>query len=130
MGATSSSEPPAQPAFLAHGHEPPFAGIATFNRAEHTKEARGADLVVVGVPFDLGAINRPGARYGPQAIRLQSAYAGLFPTIHPWDEDLMQRFRVIDYGDVAVIPGAGAVEAMLEQTEAAAADIFGAGASL
>jgi agmatinase len=90
----------------------------------------GADLVVMGVPFDLGAVNRPGARFGPRAIRQQSIYAGALQPIYPWDEALMRSFRLLDYGDVVALPGTGAVEAMIEQTETAAAGILGAGASL
>jgi agmatinase len=29
----------------------------------------GADFVIIGAPFDGGASYRPGARFGPQAIR-------------------------------------------------------------
>jgi agmatinase len=130
MEGAGSSDPLAQAAFLAAGHGPPFTGAATFNRAEQTQDVDGADLVVLGVPFDLGAINRPGARFGPRAIRQQSVYAGALQPIYPWDEELMKAFRVVDYGDVVVIPGAGAVESMIEQTETAAGAILNAGPSL
>ena len=32
----------------------------------------GLDVAFVGVPFDIGTSNRPGARYGPRAIRAES----------------------------------------------------------
>ena len=38
--------------------------------------------------------------------------------------------RIVDYGDVAPIPGMGAVESLLELSESAASDIFENGASL
>ncbi len=29
-------------------------------------------MVIAGIPFDIGTTNRPGARFGPQAIRQAS----------------------------------------------------------
>jgi agmatinase len=119
----------ATPAFLT-GHGLPFSGVVTFNRAECTQDVEGADLVVLGVPFDGGAVNRPGARFGPHAIRQQSNYASALVPIYPWTEDLAETCRIVDYGDVAPVPGSGAVESMLAMTQTAAADVFGHGASL
>lgn len=121
---SSATEPPPTPAFLAPGHGLPFSGLVTFNRKEYTRDLDGADLVVLGVPFDLGALNRPGARFGPHAIRQQSVYAGAVQPVYPWDKELGSAFRVVDYGDVAPVPGMGAVESLLEITESAASDIF------
>ena len=64
--------------------EPPFAGIPTFLKLPHitTREALKAeqpDVVILGAPFDMGTTNRPGARYGPRAIR---AASNLGRTIH------------------------------------------------
>ncbi len=128
--SSTSGEVPGVPAFLAAGHGLPFAGLVTFNRAEDTRQLDGADLVVMGVPFDLGAVNRPGARFGPHAIRQQSIYAGALQPIYPWGEELGSSFRIIDYGDLAPVPGMGAVESLLQTTESAAADVFRSGASL
>src|SRR5437763_12815842 len=130
MEGAGAEQPSAQAAFLDAVHLPAFSAAATFNRAEHTQEVAGADLVVMGVQFDLGAVNRPGARFGPRAIRQQSIYAGALSPIYPWDEDLRDAFRVVDHGDVVVIPGSGAVETMIEQTQTAAAAVFRSGASL
>ena len=55
------------------------------------------DVAVVGAPFDLGTTNRPGARFGPRALR-SSAYQsgtyhlGLGLEMYDWVE-------VVDYGD-------------------------------
>jgi agmatinase len=103
--------------------------LVTFDRAEHTRDLAGADLVVLGAPFDAGAINRPGARFGPHAIRQQSIYAGALKPIYPWREQLTE-LRLVDYGDVVPIPGTGAVESLLAMTESAASQIFASGASL
>ena len=88
------------------------------------------DLVALGVPFDLGATNRAGAREGPRAIREQTALAGLLPPHYPWSYTLTERFRIADYGDVAPLPGTDAVQFMLRATEAAAGEVLSAGASL
>lgn len=119
-----------QAAFLAPGHGPPFGGLVTFDRAEHTQQLSNADLVVLGAPFDAGAVNRPGARFGPHAIRQQSIYAGALKPIYPWEDDLVAGVRIVDYGDVVPIPGIGAVESLLEQTERVAKDVFAHGAAL
>src|SRR5512133_377060 len=57
--------------------EPIFVGIPTFlklpwlrNRNELTKVR--PDVAIVGEPFDYGTTIRPGARYGPRAIRAAS----------------------------------------------------------
>src|SRR5436305_14625472 len=89
MEAEGAAERSAQDAFLAAAHLPAFSAAATFNSTERTQEVEGADLVVMGVQFDLGAVNRPGARFGPRAIRQQSIYAGALQPVYPWDEDLM-----------------------------------------
>jgi arginase family enzyme len=41
----------------------------SFMRRKYTKTLKGADAVVWGIPFDAAVSNRPGARFGPQAIR-------------------------------------------------------------
>ena len=47
----------------------PYSGIPTFLDLEHREDFTGLDIAVVGVPMDLGVTNRPGARFGPRAIR-------------------------------------------------------------
>lgn len=108
----------------------PFAGLNTFMKMPFSRDVNGAELVIMGVPFDSGTLNRSGTRYGPRAIREQSHYASIFQPVYPWDYDLTTAFKIIDFGDVVSIPGSGAVEFMLELTEMAAAEIFKAGASL
>lgn len=57
------------------------------------------DVAVVGAPFDLGTTNRPGARFGPRALRTQAYQSGTYHLgygleIYDWVE-------VVDYGDAA-----------------------------
>jgi agmatinase len=57
----------------ADGREMPrFAGHATFARVPRIDEVPRFDVAVVGAPFDTGTSYRPGARFGPQAIRAAS----------------------------------------------------------
>jgi agmatinase len=111
----------------------PFAGIPTFMKQPHSRDPQiiqDADLVVMGVPFDSGTSNRPGTRFGPRAIREQSFYAGAFQPVYPWTDDLTQTKKIVDFGDVVAFPGTGAVELMLEMTEAVAAGVLNTGARL
>lgn len=78
--------------------EPTYAGITSFMRRRYTRDLRGVDLVVSGVPFDTATTNRPGSRFGPRAIRaasIQSAWARHYP----WEFDPFDVLACIDYGD-------------------------------
>lgn len=87
------------------GNRIPYQGLPTFWRSEYTQDLEGVELAVYGVPFDVEIFNRPGTRYGPRAIREQSLYMGM-PGIHwPFDYDLRERHRLIDYGDIVFYPG-------------------------
>jgi agmatinase len=60
--------------------------------------ARQADVVLLGVPYDLGTTGRPGARAAPRAVRAASSDTGTF---HPlWQLDWTEHLRVVDGGDV------------------------------
>lgn len=48
---------------------PRFAGIATFARLPELDRVQRCDVAVVGLPFDAGTSYRPGARFGPSAVR-------------------------------------------------------------
>ena len=56
--------------------EAPFAGIPTFLKAPHIAHPTRADgdIAVLGVPFDESTCHRPGARFGPRAIREASTF--------------------------------------------------------
>lgn len=47
----------------------PYAGIATLLDFPHRESIAGLDIALVGIPMDLGVTNRPGARFGPRAVR-------------------------------------------------------------
>ena len=52
--------------------EPTWSGVQSFLRRRYTRDLTGAELAIVGVPFDLATTNRPGARLGPAAVRAKS----------------------------------------------------------
>lgn len=62
---------PNQP--LGGNEMPRFGGPNTFMRLPSADTAAGLDVAFVGVPMDIGASWRAGARFGPKAIRAESA---------------------------------------------------------
>jgi len=82
---------------------PRYTGVRTFARCPHVTELDDVDVAVVGVPFDTATSRRPGARFGPEAIR--SASIGLRPYHAPLDVDVFASLSVVDRGDVEVTPG-------------------------
>ena len=79
-------------------HEPTFAGVNSFMRRRLTKDLTGADVAVWGVPFDCATSNRPGARFGPAAIRRASAIFDGDPQF-PSRRDPFAALAVVDCGD-------------------------------
>ena len=82
-------------------HDPTYAGVTSFMRRKLTKDVDDADVVVWGVPVDITVSNRPGARFGPQAIRRASAIFDNDPQ-YPFSIDLFEEMAVVDYGDCAL----------------------------
>lgn len=80
---------------------PRFAGMPTFMRLPIAQPGE-VDVAIVGVPFDGGTTNRPGARHGPREVRNQSS---LVRRVHhvtgvsPFD-----LVRVADCGDAPINP--------------------------
>ena len=79
-------------------NEPTYAGATSFMRRKYTRDLDGVDLVVSGVPLDTATTNRPGARFGPRAIRAGSS---IISWMRPYDTvmDPFEKLAVIDYGD-------------------------------
>jgi len=85
---------------------PRFAGIPTFMRLPHialeAAQASGVEIGFVGVPWDGGTTNRPGARHGPRQMRDQST---LMRNVHHITG--VQPYRLAhcaDLGDTPVNP--------------------------
>jgi agmatinase len=83
-----------------HGRSPEntFAGVLSFMRRKYTRDLSGADVVVSGVPLDLATTFRPGARFGPAAIRAASVQLAELKAF-PWGFDPFETLAVIDFGD-------------------------------
>lgn len=107
--------------------DPTFAGALSFMRRRFTKALTGVDAVVWGIPFDAATSNRPGARFGPQAIRRASAIFDNDPQ-YPFSRDLFADMAVIDYGDCLL--DYGNHQETPATIEREAAKILGSGAFL
>lgn len=78
--------------------EASYAGALSFMRRKYTRNLKGVDVAITGIPFDQAVTNRPGTRFGPQAIRQASAQHAWGP-LWPWRFDPFDTLAAIDYGD-------------------------------
>jgi agmatinase len=103
---------------------PRFSGVRTFARLPQVGvPAPEVDAAVLGVPFDTATSFRPGARFGPEAIRSASA---LLRPYHPvLDVDVFGTLSLVDGGDLAVTPGNA--RRTTEQIDAALQPVLRAG---
>lgn len=109
---SSSSPPVPAPETALRTHlpdarqTPRFAGIMTFGRFPRLEEVPAASLPVdwalYGVPFDGGVTYRPGARFGPRAIREASQY--LKPAHLELGVNIAEVLSLADAGDAPVRP--------------------------
>jgi agmatinase len=99
--------------------KPDYAGLLTFAGMPYTQDAEelaGVDVAVVGAPFDDLVSDRPGARFGPRAIRAASCPPG--PHLET-GLDAFAELRVIDFGDAPVVPAdPGGSHRAIEETVA------------
>lgn len=86
--------------------EPTFAGVLSFMRRRYSRDLDGADVAVLGIPFDAATSNRPGTRFGPQGVRRASAILCEAPH-YPFGFDIFETLAVIDYGDCLFDYGRG-----------------------
>src|SRR5207248_1536864 len=87
---------------------PQYLGPATFMKVRALTEPEelervAPDVAIVGAPWDDGTTYRPGARFGPRAVRV----ANYQPP--SWHLDLQvapfEVLTVVDYGDAVCYPG-------------------------
>ena len=101
---------------------PRFSGIRTFMRLPYAAGGAeaGTDVAIIGIPFDTAASFRTGARFGPSAIRDISVL--LRPSNQFHKINAVETVRIVDRGDVMVVPGDVArTYASIEQEWAACA---------
>src|SRR5690606_3472763 len=82
-----------------------FLGVPACDLGEPESYA-GADVVILGAPFDGGTSHRPGTRFGPMAIRGTDylAHDGSRPSL-ALRTDGLKDLKVVDAGDVELPPG-------------------------
>lgn len=87
----------------------PFVGISTFAKSPYVEnwDRIDADVCVLGAPFDFGTQWRPGARFGPRAVREASTlfsfgHAGAYD--HEDDATYLDSsVRIVDLGDADIV---------------------------
>jgi guanidinopropionase len=77
---------------------PRFTEIPTFMRCPLSENPDEVDIALIGVPYDGGVTNRPGARHGPREIRNSSSL--MRPIHHVTRFNPFEACRVADMGDV------------------------------
>jgi agmatinase len=108
-----------------YGPDATFLGVpsADPDAPETWRDARAA---ILGAPFDGGTSHRPGARFGPQAIRLTDylPHDGQRPSLALGLDPLVE-LGVVDLGDVEM--PSGDTERSLAALEARVTEVAGAG---
>ena len=115
-----------QSRWAAYGEKPDYAGLPSFSGVPYTEdpaELAGVDVAIVGAPMDDLVSDRPGARFGPRAIRAASCPPG--PHLEA-GIDAFRALKVLDFGDAPVLPADparshAAIEATVGQVLAAGA---------
>jgi agmatinase len=79
-----------------------FGGIRTFGQRPFLTDPEQLDswqpdVAIVGAPFDIATTNRPGARFGPRAIRALAYEPGTYHL--DLGIEIFDHLEVVDYGD-------------------------------
>ena len=98
----------------SHGYDSgrldlPFVGISTFGKRPYVSDwsAIDSDVAILGAPFDFGTQWRPGARFGPRAVREASTlfsfgHAGAYD--HEDDATYLgSDVSIVDIGDADIV---------------------------
>ena len=64
-----------------------------------------AEMVILGIPFDMATSGRAGARHGPEGVRAASGNLRWEEPRWPWDFAVFERMLTIDYGDLRCATG-------------------------
>jgi len=109
-----------------YGPDATFLGVPPADLTD-PRSCAGAGAVIVGAPFDGGTSYRPGARFGPQAIRLTDylPHDGRRPHL-ALDVDPLVELGVVDVGDVEM--PSGEMETSIHRLEEAVEQIARSGA--
>jgi agmatinase len=79
-----------------------IGALVTFSRRPFVADPTGLDdprpdVAIVGAPFDISTTNRPGARFGPRALRAQAYMPGTYHL--DLEVELFDVLDVVDFGD-------------------------------
>ena len=90
------------PPGMAEQLDLPHAGVASFGHRPFLTEPEQLDswqpdVAIVGAPFDIGTTNRPGARFGPRAIRATAYEPGTYHM--DLGLEIFDWLEVVDFGD-------------------------------
>ena len=100
---------------------PRYAGPSTFARLPELRDVEHCDVAIIGVPFDAGTSYRPGARFGPHAVRQASRQ--LRTNYHPnYDVEPFKVQQVADAGDITCNPFN--IDEAIKQIEDGATDLL------
>ena len=83
-------------------YRPRYAEIPSFMRFPIAKGPAEVDIGLIGIPFDLGVTNRPGARHGPRQVRDMSSFMRRSHHVSRITPD--EHLRIGDLGDVPLNP--------------------------
>ena len=87
---------------------PTYVGLQSFMKLPWVTDPaelrrRGVDVAIVGAPFDDAVTHRPGARFGPRAIRQAQYTSGSINSLQLGVEPF-EVLTVVDAGDANVVP--------------------------
>ncbi|EHK21818.1 uncharacterized protein TRIVIDRAFT_151736 [Trichoderma virens Gv29-8] len=92
------------------GHEWSFNGIGSFAHLDYVKcltnPQETYDIAIIGAPFDNAVSFRPGARFGPRAIRQASSRQTSLRAFNPRaNVNPYQNWaKIVDCGDIPITP--------------------------
>jgi len=113
---------------FSRGSQPPFAGINTFLKVpycEDVSQVSNYEVAFLGAPHDIGTTYRPGARFGPQAVRRISALYDGYSIDVNGGVSLSEELELCDLGDIFTIPSN--LEKSFDQVTKAVSHVFGSG---
>jgi agmatinase len=87
---------------------PTYVGPLSFMKLPWVTEPaelrrRAADVAIIGAPFDDAVTHRPGARFGPRAIRAAQYTSGSINSLQ-LDVEPFEVLEVVDAGDANIVP--------------------------
>jgi agmatinase len=86
---------------------PSYVGLGSFQKVAWADDAaiaeRRPDVAIVGAPFDDAVSHRPGARFGPRAIRAATYHSGSLNSLQ-LDIQPLEWLDVVDAGDAPIVP--------------------------